>query len=48
MPQEVGRVRSAIRKAISNILSEIDSLVIRLFEAASRNEDGLLEYLKGT
>lgn len=47
MPQEIGRVRSAIREALSEVIDEIDSLVIKLFEIGSRNENGLLRYLQG-
>ena len=45
MPQEVGRVRSAIREALSDILSEIDRLVIELLGMGSKEETGLLKYI---
>ena len=47
MPQEVGRVRSAIREALTDILNEIDNLVIKLLGMSSKEETGLLKYLKG-
>ena len=46
MPQEVGRVRSAIREALSDILSEIDRLVIEVLRMSNEEKTGLLKYLK--
>jgi len=45
-PQEVGRVRSAIREALSDILREIDNLVIELLGVSSKEETGLSRWLK--
>lgn len=46
MPQEVGRIRTALREALSDILSEIDNLVIELLGMGSKEETGLMKYLK--
>lgn len=46
MPQEVGRVRTALREALSDILSEIDKLTIEILEMESKEETGLMKYLK--
>ena len=45
MPQEVGHVRSALREALSDILNEIDGLVVQLLGMGSEEESGLLKYL---
>jgi len=45
-PQEVGRVRSAMREALSDILREIDNLVVELLMTSSKEEAGLSKWLK--
>jgi len=46
MPREVGRVRTALREALSDILGEIDKLVIELLGMGCKKETGLLKYLR--
>ena len=47
MPQEVGRVRGAIRNEIQELINEIDSLVQTLLAIeSSKGLGGLLKYLK--
>ena len=45
-PQEVGRIRSAIREVLSDILREIDNLVVEVLMTSSREETGLSKWLK--
>jgi len=45
-PQEVGRVRSAMREALSDILRKIDNLVVELLMTSSKEEAGLSKWLK--
>ena len=45
MPQEVGRLRSALREELNEILNDIDSLVIELLSTGGK-ESGLEKFLK--
>ena len=44
-PQEVGRVRRALREALSDPLSEVDRLAAQLLETGGGEGAGLLRYL---
>jgi hypothetical protein len=48
-PQEVGRLRAALREALADIIREIDSLTVELLKTAVREKGkkaGLLKFLK--
>lgn len=47
-PQEVGRVRNAIREGLEDILNEIDKLVLEILGSYSEGEEGILKYLTKT
>ncbi len=45
-PQEVGRLRSAIREELRDVLDEIDRLVLKILAVEQQEGEGLLRYLK--
>lgn len=44
-PQEVGRLRSAVRDALGNLLSEIDGLVTEILGGLGGGREGLLRWI---